>query len=268
MLNIFQFEAYRPYLRAVIDENKGRRGYQRLLAQAAGCHTSYFSQVMNSHIQLTPDQAAGLAQFWDMDEAQTEYFLGLVHLDRAGSPALKLHLTKRLKVLREKNVRLTDRIGAPSSVLGIEAQAMYYSTWYYAAIHMLVSIPAFRTAENLAKQLSLPLGVIKTALENLATMGLVQQGPSEWIPTAKIIHISDRSPLNASNHAHWRQLATLRIQEGRAGETHYSACYALSHADYKKLREEVLALVAQSRAIVGPSQEETAAIFTVDLFQL
>ena len=58
-------------------------GYQRQLSEAAGCHTSYLSQVLADKAQLTPDHAAGLAVFWQWNETASEYFLTMVQLERA-----------------------------------------------------------------------------------------------------------------------------------------------------------------------------------------
>lgn len=267
-LNLFDFYDYRTLIRGVIELRGEERGYHKRLAAAAGCHTSYLSQVLNSHIQLTPDQAAGMARFWGFSAQEADYFLCLVMLDRSSTPALKEFLETRLAALREENNVLSRRIKNRPSKLALEDQVLYYSAWYYAAIHMMITVPRLRKPAEIAQRLALPTDLVERTLNQLETMGVVQRDEGGYAPTNKVVHIGTDSPLNATNHAHWRQVATHRIFENRPGEVHYSAVYSLSQADLVKLREELLQLMERSRQIVGPSKEETVGIMILDLFEM
>ncbi len=267
-INIFEFSDYRELIRRVIESRNEKRGYHKRLAAAAGCHTSYLSQVLNSNIQLTPDQAAGMARFWGFSSRETDYFLYLVMIDRSGTPALKEFLQGRLSELREENNILVRRIKDPPPKLRLEDQVLYYSAWYYAAIHMMITVPKLRNPAEIAQRLALSTNLVERTLDQLEAMGFVQQDEGGYAPTSKIVHIGMDSPLNASNHAHWRHVSTNRIFENRPGEVHYSAVYSLSQADLGKLREELLQLMERSRQIVGPSKEETVGIMILDLFEM
>ena len=74
-LTIYEFEDYRQFIRHQLEANKQQRGYQSVLAKAAGCQPSFFSQAVRGQVQLTPDHAVGLADFWQLDSHQTDYFL-------------------------------------------------------------------------------------------------------------------------------------------------------------------------------------------------
>jgi len=64
MANVFNHLDYKDFLKIQIEENHEAYGYKSRLAKAANCQKSFLSQVLNSHIHLTPEHAVGLCQFW------------------------------------------------------------------------------------------------------------------------------------------------------------------------------------------------------------
>lgn len=97
---IEQYGDYRAYLNAVIERNRGVKGYRTRLSKVGGFHPSFLSQVLTSNVQITPDHAARLCEFWGMSQSETEYFLALVHLERAASNVLREILKKTIQKLR------------------------------------------------------------------------------------------------------------------------------------------------------------------------
>ncbi|RZA13814.1 MAG: hypothetical protein EOP10_29155, partial [Proteobacteria bacterium] len=96
---VWIFNSYREIILEKIRDNKSIRGYQSLMATAALCHSSFFSHVLKGESQLTPDQASGLCDFWNLTRNETEYFLTLVNYERSNSDSLKSKLKLRLDEL-------------------------------------------------------------------------------------------------------------------------------------------------------------------------
>jgi hypothetical protein len=70
------------------------------------------------------------------------------------------------KSIRENRLLLANRLKI-SQALGEKDQVIYYSSWYYAAIHALASIPGFKSSSEISKYLQLDLKKVQEAIEFL-----------------------------------------------------------------------------------------------------
>jgi uncharacterized protein (TIGR02147 family) len=264
-MNIFEHKEYKAVLELQIAANRNQRGYKSALAEAAGCQLSFFSQALHSHVHLTPDHAAGLAAFWGFDHDERDYFLELVNFARAGSSHLKAILSKRLSEIRERHENLAKRYKKEQTVRP-EDQALYYSSWHLSAIHILLTIPEFRSVQQIAKRLGLPPVMIQESLDQMAKMGLAVKTGSSWHPGQTDIHLARDSVLTSMNHSNWRNRAVLDSYQRESGGMHYTAVHSLTRSDYEKIKEVTLKFLDQTRAVVRPSKEEELACLTLDWF--
>lgn len=74
MIDLFQFDSYKAYLKRVLLDHSSERGFQAKMARAAGCQPSYLTQTLRSEVELTPDHGAKLAKFLSMNGPETDYF--------------------------------------------------------------------------------------------------------------------------------------------------------------------------------------------------
>ncbi len=265
---VFGFSSYRDYLSHRIATTEEGRGYQKQLAIAAKCQSSYLSQVLSGNANLTFEQAFGISQFWEFDKDQTDFFMTLVSLERAGTPRLRDYLVDEIEAIRVKRSTLSSRMEHRPAV-DPDPNIEYYSNWYMPVIHTMVAIPRFRQAQAIARQISLPLETVESALDQLRDSGLVQQTADGWINTARDIHLRSDSPLNYHYHNVVRMLANRRMQESAPGENiHYSAIYSLSESDFARIKQDLLTMLDKTRTTVIASTEETVAAFTLDLFRI
>ncbi len=140
---IFTYDDYKTYLWDKVNENKHVRGYKTSLARAAQFQQSFLSHVLHSEVHITPDHAYGLAQFWNFTTLEKEYFLLIVNLERVASPSYKKHLLERKTEIRAQHADITKRMKA-KSIDNAEVQSIYYSSWLWAALHFLVTIPKYQ----------------------------------------------------------------------------------------------------------------------------
>lgn len=266
-MEVFAFNDYREYLSYRIKSDEKGRGYQKKLALAAECQSSYLSQVLMGSANLTLDQAMGLCQFWEFDSDESDYFLSLVQWARSGKKSLRSHLEKKMDKLRVKRRKLSDRFKEAGQITqGQEIE--YYSTWYLPVIHTMVSVPKLRKPEAIAKALNLELNVVEKALNSLKAIGLVEELREGWTNTARSIHLKSDSPLNFAFHSNIRQMAARDIQKNEPGQSiHYSAIHSLSERDFDRLKEMMISLIERSRSLVADSKEETAIVFGLDFFR-
>lgn len=266
-MTLFEEADYKKVLLIKIEENSAVRGYKTQLAHAAGCQKSFLSQVLYSHIHLTPDHALGIANFWKLSADERDYFLELVQRDRASSPALRGLAEARIREIRRRNQDLATRF-QKTKPLEEAQQALYYSSWHWSAIHILLTVPNFRTAAAIARRLQLSEDFVVRCLENLKAMELIEQRGNEWQVTQNDIHLPQDSPLTAMNHSNWRNRAVADSQMRLPDSLHYTALHSLSRKDFEALKSMLMSFLDQSRKIVRESAEEELVCFCLDWFRV
>ena len=266
-MSLFAMTDYRAFIREKINENGKVRGYQARLSEAAGVHGSYISRVINSHVHLTSDQGANLAEFWRLDSEETDYFLDLVLLERSTSSALKTRIQQRLAKVRRSRENLARRFSS-SHAISSENRGVYYSAWYFSAVHILLTIPEFRTVSKIAARLLLSPDLVQQVLETLEKMGLTERSNTQWRTLQTDVHIAEQKMWARIHHSHWRQKSALKIQEMDPAAVHYSGVHTLSKADALKLKNEVIQFLERSRKIITPSPEEKLVFLGCDFFEI
>lgn len=261
-MNVYEYTDYLTYLKECLEQNRNQRGFHAHLAQAAGMHPSYLSRILHESIHITPDQAARLCHFWNFDRDQTNYFLNLVHLARAGTPHLKKILETELNALRAKHEDLGAQL--PAEKIDLQKENLYYSAWFYGAIHVLVTIPHLQTETAIAEKLNLPVSQVRVLLESLEGMELVKKVKNKWEPTKQNIHLSNTSWMAAIHHIGWRTKIAERIQFRNPEDLHYTGVHSLSRQDFKKIKDLLLEALLSVDKVVRPSREEELACLVID----
>lgn len=266
-MSIYQANDYKDYIRQRIEKNSGEKGYRSTLAKHAGCQRSYLAQVLHGPIHLTPDHALGLSTYWGFNDDQSDTFLNLLLRDRAATPLLRKKCQRRLVQLRKKAANLSQRLDVETIPEGI-AQAVYYSSWHYAAIHISLAIPQLNSAALIATRLGINEGLVEKTLHELATMGLVRLENGSWRVKNQNFHLPKNAPLTIVNHNHWRQKAIQKLQTMDADGLHYSGIFALSNAAAQQIKQCFVEAIANAHTIVGPSTEEDIVCLNCDFFRL
>ena len=264
---VFQYSDYVAFLKVHISANNSVRGYQARLASAAGCHTSYFSRVLGETVVLTADQAANIATFLQMSPEQTDYFLVLVALARAASPALKRVLERQLADLSKNSKEISTRLSQSKKVIGTE-NGIYYSAWYYSAVHMLLMVPGYKSAEKIAQRLGIPLELAKESLEVLSSLKIAEKKGDQWLVNEVDLHISNRVFWSSIYHSNWRQRAAFRIMEKKADDIHFTALHAMSRKDFEALKEILRRSIQDMRTLIAASREEDVFAVSMDAYCL
>ncbi len=266
-VSIYTYSTYKAFLKARISIEKENWGVMTKLAKAAGCQRPYLSRVLSGEAHFTPAQAYALARFWKLSEDEAEYFLGLLEVERAGSADYREYWKRKNSELKRKHENLShvvDRTPASND----ENDLTYYSSWYWTAIHILVSIPEYQTEKAISEKLHLPQQQVKNILQTLHGWGSVRFEKGRWKFGAREQHISKASPLSIFHHSNWRQQAMIEAQRRSSTSIHYTVVQSLSREDYERVKEVVLGCISKSAAIAGPSREEKLMCFACDLFEI
>lgn len=268
-MNIFDLSDYKEVIRRSIQKNTHQRGYQTLLAKAAGCSRSFLSQVIGrySEIDLTRDQAIGLCNLWAFSEIEIDYFLTLVDLKRSKTKYLRDYLEGRLKKIKDDQAKLSKKLNA-ENINNINSELVYYSSWIFAAVHILITIPDYRDSKSISSKLKLPENLVIKTLHQLSELGLIEKNENVWVPTQKNINLNESSPLSIINHCHWRYKAITSVQQRNLDSLHYSSVFTISQNDLNSLRQLIKDFIFKSRELIVKSPEEVIYCFNLDFFEL
>lgn len=263
---VFDYKDYKAYIREKIaaQPNKGR-GIKRNMAAFLGCQTAYVSQVLNQHVNFSLEQAVRVNQFWEHNKEESRFFLLLVQYERAGSKDLEKYCKDEMKEILEKRSNLKERLNIKDS-LDETNQHIYYSAWYYAAVHILLSIPNYQTPKAISDHLRLPLKQIQEILEFLESTGLAIQKGGRYEIGLTRIHLSKDSVQIRRHHTNWRNQAITSIDKNQEQDLHYSSALSMSHKDVPKIKEIMIKAIEECREIIKISKEERLQVLTMDFF--
>ena len=266
--SVFEFTHYKEYLLQWISNRPHHgRGERSRIAETLHCQLAYISQVLSGSAHFSFEQAEALNALLDHTDDEAEFFLLLVHLERAGTPALQKRVKKKIKETLNQRLVLRNRLEFEKT-LNREDQMIYYSSWYYAAIHIALAIPGLQSRDSLARAFSLPMSKVSQVLEFLQTRGLSKEEKGRHQIGEVRIHLESDSPMISKHHTNWRMQAIQSLEKENSSELHYSSVITVAEEDIPKVREALVKAVEKVREIVKPSRDETLFCYTIDLFRI
>lgn len=267
-MNLFDFNSYLEYLKTRLQRQSGpRRGLKTQFADAIGCDGAYVSRILDGTNHLSLEQGMRANHYFAHTEDESEYFLTLISLARAGSKELQAHFKKKRSSQQEANLRLSHRL-RDFERLDLATQSHFYSHWLYVATDMATSIPKLQSLEAMASYFALPRATLIPILEFLEKAGIVKRDGELWVNTRRQMHIGTESPFLTKHHLNWRLKAMQAIELGRKEDLHYSSVISVSSQDIEKIKKKLLDTITEIRALVKDSKDETVASYCVDLFEL
>jgi uncharacterized protein (TIGR02147 family) len=269
MNDLFEYTNYRTYiLDWIASQPKRGRGVRAAMAKAIRSPVSHISQVLSGVSNFTLEQAEETNEFFGHTTDQAEYFLLLVHHSRAGTAKLKHRMETQIRKIQEKRLILTERL-AIKDAISSEHQAQFYSSWLYAAIHVLLTIEEFQTKESIAKFLGLPLKRVTEILDFLVNMGLAARQDSRFIVGTARMHLGNDSPMISKHHINWRIQAIRALERADFHENlHYSSVVSISKKDITKIKSLLVKAIEEAKLVIRDSKEEELHSLCLDFFQI
>jgi uncharacterized protein (TIGR02147 family) len=264
--SIYEFRDYKRYL-ITLTKTAGR-GFKKALAQAAQCQTTYISQVLGGRANFSLEQAQAAGGFLGLTPNEVFYFLLLVQKARAGTAELRNFLDKRIDEEHAKYLLIRERVKIKNT-LSEEAKAEYYSSWQYAAVHLLLTIPQYQEPRSIAKRLHLPLRRVSEILGFLGSVGLAEQKGGKYLPGQKQLYLEKTSPLISKHHTNWRMKAIQSFENGASeDQLHFSSVFTLTLDVAEKIRHILVKTIEETVHLVKQAPEEELVAMNVDFFEL
>jgi uncharacterized protein (TIGR02147 family) len=268
MISVFEYTNYRSYISDRLQQMpKKGYGQARNLSSFLKVHTTLVSQVLKGLKSFTLEQASLASEFLGLNDMETEYFLLLVQMDRAGNESLRKNLKRQIERLREKSSELINRLKS-DRVLTEERRAIFYSDWTYSAIRQLTAIPGFQSLDAISQYLRLPNRKTKDAIEFLLEVGLCveERGKIKIGPSST--HLESTSPWVRSHHINWRQKAIESMTNDEPAKLHYTCPLTISKEDALRIREKITKLLEEFDEVLVPSPSEQLRCLNIDWFSL
>jgi uncharacterized protein (TIGR02147 family) len=265
---VFDFDDYKAFLLdwLAFQPAKGH-GIRAELAKALGCQSAYISQVLRGTAHFSLEQAEALNRYLGQTKEESEFLYLLILKARAGTEALRAHFRESIEKMRAQRLILKNRLEARQE-LTEQDRARYYSAWYFAAVHLALTIPGLNTKAALARRLGLDTKKIAEILEFLEAAGLVTQAGDQFKAGSIRIHLGNDSPEIARHHTNWRLRAMEALDREEIQDFHYSSIVSLAKDDIKLIKEELIRAVEAAKARIKESPPEELCVLNLDFFSL
>lgn len=266
--SIFDYLDYKKYLADWIASRSSRgHGERSRIARVLRCHVAYFSRILQGGAQLSPEQAFAINGYLGHSPEEADFFLLLVHYGRVGTADLETHYRKKIQAEVERRNVLKNRLDYEKALPEVD-QTTYFSAWYFAATHLLLSIPALQTKEALARYLRLSPSKVSKILSFLVASGLAIEKKGRYTRGPTSIHLGNDSPMISKHHTNWRLQAIQALEREKSEELHYSSAITIAEKYVPEIRKIMIQAIEQVRALVRESPEERLFCYTLDLFEV
>jgi uncharacterized protein (TIGR02147 family) len=267
MRTVFDYTDYKRWVNEAIESMPlNGRGVRRRLADATGCQVAYISHVLRGNAHFSMEQVEAAGRFFGLPSAEIEFLVILLSYNRAGTTELKNLLKKQMSDRLKVRAPLKERLRIDEK-LNVETQATYYSHWSYAAIHMALTVPGFRTRESLSKYFSLTPARVDQVLNFLVEKNLAKKKGNEFYSPQGALHLPRSSPFIQQHHSNWRNHALNKMNELGEDELHYSGVFSISRDDIFKIREIFNKALESTMTVIKSSREENLMAVCLDFFQ-
>lgn len=265
-ISIYNYHDYRDYLNHYIQARRIlERGIQAKLAESIGCQAAYVSKVLAGDAHFNLEQAERTAVFCNHTRDEKHFFLLLTQQTRAGTPSLKKYFGDQIEELKNRNKSLKEHINL-DNVSDLETQLLYYGHWSIAAIHVLLTIPKYRTRVSIAEKLNMSASDVNRTLDFLKSKHLVEEHGGT-LGVGKVgLHLGADSPVIRQHHNNWRLKALDSIARGDINDLHYSSVVSISESDRERFRSDLIKWIVEFRNSVEASKEENLISIGIDFF--
>lgn len=245
---------------------KNGRGEFHRLALHLKMHTTRISHIFRGSEDLTLEQASSLAGYFGFSALETEYFITLVGLERAGNEDLRKILQRQKNKLRDQSRQLAHRL--PSDrVFSENEKAIFYSQWFYSGIRLLTSIEGQGTLDRISERFDLPRSRVKKALEFLTSTGLCVEDNGLYKMGPVKTHLEADHPMVTRLHGNWRLMGMQKHPRLSSHELAFTAPMSLCESDAPKIREILMQAIEQIiRIPANTNQPDKLSCLNIDWF--
>ena len=265
-----KFFSYSNYKNLIIELIESRpkkgRGQYKKIAEFFNISSVAISQVFKGEKDLTVEQGFKLCHFFGFNELETEYFLLLVQIARAGSFEYREKLEKDLLTVRARSSDVAERV-RPNQKLTQKMQSEFYSSWIYSAIRLSTDLEKIKSIEDIVSHFGIGHQTATEIINFLLDSGLCKLDGSELTIGPSKTHVRSNSPFVKRHHLNWRMKAIAHIDSVDKKDLHYTGPMTLSYQSFERIREILLKTIEETTQVVVDSDSEKLACLNIDWFK-
>ena len=268
MIDVFDAKNYKQFLIKRMPTVGGERGMRSKLAEFLSCQLSFISLVLTTekhHFSMEHGQK--LCNFFNLSELETDFFILLLSRDRAGSKELESFYDKKIQKITKERHDIKNRIKGHSSLDKTE-MALYYSDWYYAAIHMILRCKKSISSKDLSELLGLSIDKVHESLLFLEKSGIITKEKGQFRVNDVRIHIGDGVSWLNAHHKNWRNRAILSLDDKKEEDLHFTMITSISESAAKEMRKKILQMIQENEAIIRDADDKVVYNLNLDFFKL
>jgi uncharacterized protein (TIGR02147 family) len=265
-MSVFEYQDYRVYIQdRVKNLHKGGRGVKAKLAEYLGVNSTLISQILSGDKDFTIEQAKKSTDFFGLSKLDSDYFILLVQIQRAGTFDLKQYFIEKAAQVKKESLKLSKRMSAKKSLTDLE-KSVFYSSKLYSSIHLFTSIKEGKTLEEIETKFKLTRVRANEIVLFLLNAGFISESMGVYRMEEKFTHLEKGSPFLLNHHTNWRVTAIDKAENLSEEEMMYTGNLSLSRSDFLKVREELVAALQKIIKTVQASPAEELANLNIDLF--
>ncbi len=266
-MKVFEFDSYKDFIQSRVKTLPHRgRGELQKIALHLRIHSTRLSQVLRGDTQLSPEQGCALCSYWGMSEQETEYFLALIHRERAGTTELKRAVENQLSHLRARNSELVNRLPR-DKILGEKDRATFYSNWQYSGVRLASSLPQYQSREAIARYFGITESRLEQILQFLLSTGLCVEENGRLQAGPRRTHVEAASILASQHHSNWRLKALQRHDQLSERELAYSGPMSIGPQEQRQIREILMQVIEKATQLAVESEADRLSCLNIDWFE-
>jgi uncharacterized protein (TIGR02147 family) len=261
--NLFDFMNYRDFLAESLEP----RGTKLSLSKHLRCQSAYISRILAGQADLSLEQAIQTTEFLELSAQEKDYFVMLVHCEKAGTAELKNYYLSKIKDIRKNRDEVASKLKERTTITE-EQENILFSSWIYNAVTVAVRIPELRTRKQLLKYFKLEPEHLHAVVDFLLSIGLLKENDGQLSSGPAHIHQSKNSPNTTKSQVNWRLQALQSLNNRKENDLHFCGVYSLSLSAAVEIRRILLKSIDDLDETVRPSNDETLYSLCIDWFKV
>lgn len=269
MRNLYHYSSYKAFL---LDLSEAKDLSFVRLAEGANVQKQYMSAVLRKDAHLSEDQAFDLGCYLKFDEEELDYWLLLVRENKCARQSTRKHLKQKIDKVQSEKKQLSKNL--PKTVHVIDElvernlEQYFFDSWLQQA-HLNLFLPAFqKNLPALAQKLRITLADLKSKVQSLLELNLVQKQGDKYIAKSQSFHVDKNSILAEQNHRNWRVVALNSAPSSVLQNFRYTGSIVADEKSKAALVDKLKQVLSDFHKEVASAPEEKVFQLNFDVFDL
>lgn len=202
-----------------------------------------------------------------MREEEAAYFILLLSKQRAGSKSLEALYDSQIRKIQEERNELKHRIKS-SSELSPEEQTIYYSEWYYSALHMILRNEGKVDLTKISEALHVPYDKVLKAIEFFEKNEMIKIVNGKYEVQDVRLHIDEHSTWVSMHHRNWRQKSIQFLDQKKKEDFHFTMVTSISEETAARMKQLIMKVIEESEPLIKSSPDQVVYNLNIDFHKI